>query len=441
MFNRKSVLTLLLLSLFIFSVLFSGCSTPTQSSSQTQADNTPQTSTNAEKTTSQITLHIAARAGNISDALAEMGKKYKEETNVDVQVVGMPYNELKEAIVLDVKNKGGAYDLVTLDDPWMPEFGEGKLLTNLDNYFPNGLDSDFVEKSVALGKYPYGTGSLYAFPMVGNVQLFYYRKDLLDKYNLTPPKTWDDVLKIAKLITEKEAPNVYGYVIRGQRGNPIVSDFLPVFWAYGGKVLDENNKPYVNSEAGIKAMETYLKLKKYSPKGVETFDTDQIANALTQGQVAMTIAWPAWVSKVDNPQSSKVVGKIDFSVVPGQVKDSAAMIGNWLLGIPSTSNNKEEAVKFLKWVTSKEVQKEMALKFGVPPTRKSLYNDKELVEKYRYYPSQLDALEHSVARPRTPYWSQIEDVWGLYLSQIVSGQIGIKEGLDKANSEIEKILK
>jgi multiple sugar transport system substrate-binding protein len=323
----------------------------------------------------------------------------------------------------------------------MPEFGEGKLLTNLDNYFPNGLDSDFVEKSVALGKHPYGTGSLYAVPMVGNVQLFYYRKDLLDKYNLTPPKTWDDVLKIAKLITEKEAPNVYGYVIRGQRGNPIVSDFLPVFWAYGGEVLDENNKPHVNSEAGIKAMETYLKLKKYSPKGVETFDTDQIANALTQGQVAMTIAWPAWVSKVDNPESSKVVGKIDFSVVPGQVKDSAAMIGNWLLGIPSTSNNKEEAVKFLKWVTSKEVQKEMALKFGVPPTRKSLYNDKELVEKYRYYPSQLDALEHSVARPRTPYWSQIEDVWGLYLSQIVSGQIGIKEGLDKANSEIEKILK
>ncbi|WP_052210517.1 ABC transporter substrate-binding protein [Thermoanaerobacter sp. YS13] len=441
MFNRKSVLTLFLLSLFIFSVLFSGCSTPTQSSSQAQADSTPQTSTNEEKTTPQITLHIAARAGNISDALAEMGKKYKEQTNVDVQVVGMPYNELKEAIVLDVKNKGGAYDLVTLDDPWMPEFGEGKLLTNLDSYFPNGLDSDFVEKSVALGKHPYGTGSLYAVPMVGNVQLFYYRKDLLDKYNLTPPKTWDDVLKIAKLITEKEAPNVYGYVIRGQRGNPIVSDFLPVFWAYGGEVIDENNKPHVNSEAGIKAMETYLKLKKYSPKGVETFDTDQIANALTQGQVAMTIAWPAWVSKVDNPESSKVVGKIDFSVVPGQVKDSAAMIGNWLLGIPSTSNNKEEAVKFLKWVTSKEVQKEMALKFGVPPTRKSLYNDKELVEKYRYYPSQLDALEHSVARPRTPYWSQIEDVWGLYLSQIVSGQIGIKEGLDKANSEIEKILK
>ncbi|MDI6605436.1 MAG: ABC transporter substrate-binding protein [Thermoanaerobacteraceae bacterium] len=441
MFKKKSSLTFLLASLLIFSILFSGCKSPTQSSSQTKAQNAPSTSAAKGKTPPQITLHVAARAGNISDALSEMGKKYKEKTGIDVQVVGMPYDELKEAIVLDIKNKGGAYDLVTLDDPWMPEFGGGKILTNLDSFFPNGLDSDFVEKSVALGKHPYKTGSLYAVPMVGNVELFYYRQDLLDKYNLTHPKTWDDVLKIAKTITEKEAPNVYGYVIRGQRGNPIVSDFLPVFWAYGGEVLDTNNVPHVNSEAGIKAMETYLKLKKYSPKGVETFDTDQIANALTQGQVAMTIAWPAWVSKVDNPQSSKVVGKINFSVVPGQVKDSAAMIGNWLLGLPSTSNNKEEAVKFLQWVTSKEVQKEMALKFGVPPTRKSLYSDKELVDKYRYYPTQLDALEHSVARPRSPYWSQIEDVWGLYLSQIVSGQIGIKEGLDKANSEIEKILK
>ncbi|HXL03238.1 MAG TPA: ABC transporter substrate-binding protein [Bacillota bacterium] len=388
----------------------------------------------------EVTLTLAARAGAMGDALTESAKRYEEITGVKVQVVCMPYAELKETAVLDVRNNAGAYDLVMLDDPWMPEFSQGKLLTNLDEYFKDGLDDDFIENCVALCRDPYGKGSLFAVPAIGNVTMFYYRHDLLKKYNLSPPKTWDDVIKIAEIITRDE-PDTYGYVVRGQRGNPIVADYLPVFWAYGGEVLDENMKPAVNSEAGVKAMETYLKLKELSPKGCETFDSDQIATALTQGQIAMTIAWPSWVSQVDNPQSSKVVGKIEFLAVPGQTKDSAAMIGNWLLGIPKTSRNKDQAVEFAKWVISPEAQKEMALMGGGAPTRKSLYNDPDLTAKYRHYPAQLSALEHSVARPRTPYWSQIEDVWGLYLSQILVGQIGIREGLDKANKEIEKILR
>ena len=388
----------------------------------------------------EATLTLAARAGAMGDALTESAKRYEEITGVKVQVVCMPYAELKETAVLDVRNNAGAYDLVMLDDQWMPEFSQGKLLTNLDEYFKDGLDDDFIENCVALCRDPYGKGSLFAVPAIGNVTMFYYRHDLLKKYNLDPPKTWDDVIKIAEIIT-KDEPDTYGYVVRGQRGNPIVADYLPVFWAYGGEVLDENMKPSVNSEAGIKAMETYLKLKELSPKGCETFDSDQIATALTQGQIAMTIAWPSWVSQVDNPQSSKVVGKIEFLAVPGQTKDSAAMIGNWLLGIPKTSRNKDQAVEFAKWVISPEAQKAMALMGGGAPTRKSLYNDPDLTAKYRHYPAQLSALEHSVARPRTPYWSQIEDVWGLYLSQILVGQIGVREGLDKANKEIEKILR
>lgn len=387
--------------------------------------------------TSQIV--VAARAGAMSDALETLAEEYKEKEGVTVKITALPYDSLKEKIVLDVRNKSGAYDLVMMDDPWMPEFGESGLLTSLDDYFKDGTDEDFIQRCVDLCRVPYKTGSLYALPLVGNVQMFFYRKDLFSKYNLEQPKNWDDVLKGAKVITEKEA-DTYGYVLRGQRGNPVVSNYIPLFWAYGGEVLDKNGKPQVNSEAGVKAMETYLALKELAPVGVETFDSDQIATALTQGQVAMTIAWPSWVSKVDNKESSKVAGKIEFGPVPGQVKDSAAVIGNWLLGVPTTSKNKETAVEFLKWVTGKEAEKKMAQAGGGVPTRTSLYNDKDLISQYRHFPAQLEALNHSVARPRTPLWSKIEDTWGLYLSQIVSGEVDIKEGLDKANAELEKIM-
>lgn len=428
---------LLMLSLLMLLVI-AGCGsaeTEGEASDGNEGDNSGE-----EAETQEVKeLTFAARAGAMADALKAIVPMYEEEAGVKVNVLDMPYDNLKESVVLDVRNNGGAYDLVMMDDPWMPEFGQGDMLVELEEYFPDGLDEDFIDKAVALGKEPYDTGKLIAVPLIGNVQMFYYRNDLLEKYNLSAPKTWDDVVSNAEVIVEKEA-DVYGYAVRGQRGNPIVSDYLPLFWGYGGVVIDENNEPQVNSEAGIKAMETYLKLKELSPKGVETFDSDQIATALTQGQIGMTIAWPSWVSQVDNPESSTVVGKIDFSAIPGQDGNASAMIGNWMLGIPKSSKNVEAAVEFMKWVSSADIQKEMAKEGGGAPTRTSLYSDAELTEIYRHYPAQLDALEHSVARPRTPKWSQIEDVWGMYLSQILVGQIEVEDGLNQANEEIKGIL-
>ncbi len=422
-FKRISVMTLVML-MVLTSVV--GCS---------KGDKKDSASKNSAKE-----IVVAARAGAMADALEVLAGKYKEETGTKVKITAMPYDALKEKIVLDVHNNSGAFDLVMMDDPWMPEFGEAGMLANLDTYFKDGVDDDFVKNSIKLCQVPYGTGSLYALPLVGNVQMFFYRKDLFEKYNLDEPKTWEQVIDSAMIIKDKE-PDTFGYVLRGQRGNPVVTNYVPLFWAFGGKVLDDQMQPQVNSEAGVKAMEVFLKLKESGPKGVETFDSDQIATALTQGTAAMTIAWPSWVAKVDNPENSKVAGKIEFSAVPSGVSDSAAMIGNWLLAVPKTSNNKDTAVDFLKWVTGKEAEKEMALAGGGVPTRISLYNDTDLVAKYRHFPAQLDALQHSVARPRTPLWSKIEDVWGLHLSLIVSGDVSIKEGLDRANEEINKVIK
>lgn len=423
------------LILLISMIVLTACNTDSSSSAKEETSNKDTAKASAES----VELTIAARAGSMADALTEVVKQYEEKTGNKVQVNAMPYDNLKETVVLDVRNNSGAFDLVMIDDPWMPEFAEAKLLTNLDSYFPDGLDSDFVQKSVALGKVPYETGSTYAVPLIGNVQMFFYRNDLVEKYDVEAPKTWDDVLTFAETIKDEE-PETFGYALRGQRGNPIVSNYLPLFWAYGGKVLDENMKPQVNTEAGVKAMEMYMKLKETGPKGVETFDSDQIATSLTQGQVAMTIAWPSWVSEVDNKENSNVVGKVNFSAVPSQESDATAMIGNWLLGIPRTSQNADAAAAFLEWVTSAETQKEMTTLGAGAPTRVSVYEDPELVEQYRHFPAQLEALQNSVARPRTSKWSKMEDSWGMYLSQILAGQLDIKEGLDKANEELEGIL-
>src|ERR1044071_5289728 len=184
-------------------------------------------------------LTLAVVSGVEGDALKDAARDYEAQTGVHINIAEFPYANLFEKELVDLNARTGAYDLIMLDDPWFPKFATKDALTDLAPlYEKRGLkwpDEDFVPASLALCRHPYETGKLYALPYVGNSQLFFYRKDLFDKYNLKEPQTWDDVLAAAKVIDEREqtgAPDgsrVHGYVMRAARGNSVVADFLPIF--------------------------------------------------------------------------------------------------------------------------------------------------------------------------------------------------------------------
>jgi multiple sugar transport system substrate-binding protein len=125
--------------------------------------------------------------------------------------------------------------------------------------------------------------------------------------------------------------------------------------------------------------------------------------------------------------------------LPGVNKPGQAEIGNWLIAIPRDSQNAEAAMDFLLWATSAEQMKRSALR-GNPPTRKSLFQDPELLAANPAYPAQLRSLETSRPRPRTPYWNEIENVFGIFISKANSGELSAVEAMNQANAEIEKIL-
>ena len=393
-------------------------------------------------------LTLAVVSGVEGDALKQAAKDYESQTGTHIDVVEFPYANLFEKELIDLKAHTGAYDLIMLDDPWFPRFGSEQLLTDLSPLLQkrgqSGPDADFVQTSVALCRYPYQIGPFYALPYVGNSQLFFYRKDLFEKYSLKEPATWNDVLAAAKTIQEKETAGAdgaktYGYVMRAAQGNAAVADFMPIFWAFGGEMFDASGKPTVNSAEGIAALELMLELGKYSPPGYASFNADDVGAHLLQGTAAMSINWPAWISSFANPSKSKVIGKMEFTTLPSAQKPGQAEIGNWLIAIPRDSRNADAAMDFLLWATSAEQMKRSAQR-GNPPTRKSLFQDAELLAKFPAYPAQLRSLETSRPRPRTPQWNEIENAFGIFLSKANSGVLSPAEAMNQANAEIEKIL-
>jgi len=393
-------------------------------------------------------LTLAVVSGVEGDALQQAARDYEAQKGVHIEIATFPYTNLFEKELIDLKARTGAYDLIMLDDPWFPRFANEQLLTELtpllEKRGQSGPDSDFVDTSVALCRHPYQSGPLYALPYVGNSQLFFYRKDLFEKYSLKAPETWNDVLAAAKTIHEQETTGangdrIHGYVMRAAQGNAAVADFMPIFWAFGGEMFGPDGKPAVNSPEGIAALEFMIELGKYSPAGYASFNADEVGAHLLQGTAAMSINWPAWISSFNDPAKSKVIGKMEFTTLPGAQKPGQAEIGNWLIAIPRDSQNAEDAIDFLLWATSAEQMKRSAQR-GNPPTRKSLFRDAELVAKNPAYPAQLRSLESSRPRPRTPYWTEIENAFGIFLSKANSGTLSPAEAMNQANAEIEKIL-
>lgn len=389
-------------------------------------------------------LTLAVVSGAEGEALKQAALDYEKQTGTHIEIAQFPYTNLFEKELIDLKSRTGAYDLIMLDDPWFPRFANENVLTELTPLLQkrgqNGPDSDFVEASLNVCRQPFQTGELYALPYVGNSQLFFYRKDLFEKYSLKAPATWDDVLAAAKTIQEKETGSkTYGYVMRAAQGNAAVADFMPIFWAFGAEMFDASGKPAVNSPEGIAALEFMLQLGKYSPPGYASFNADEVGAHLLQGTAAMSINWPVWISPFSDPSRSKVIGKMEFTTLPAAKKSGQAEIGNWLIAIPRYSKNAEAAMDFLLWATAAEQMKLSALR-GNPPTRRSLFNDAGLVAKNPAYGAQLRSLESSRPRPRTPYWNEIENAFGIFLSKANSGELSPAEAMNQANAEIEKIL-
>ncbi len=376
-------------------------------------------------------LVIAVNAGVEGSALKAAALEWAEQKGIHAEVVELPYANLFEKELLDLTSHTGAYDVVMLDDPWFPRLAE-----HLEP-LPKDPDSDFVGPALDVCRLPYKTGAYRALPYVGNSQVFFYRGDLFDKYKLGKPDTWQHVLEAGKKIGAGE--KMYGYVMRAAPGNAVVADFMPLLWAFGGEMFNSAMMPSLTSPEAIEALKFMIELGKIAPPGYTGFNADEVAAHLLQSTAVMSINWPAWIAAMDNPAKSNVVGKVEFAPMPAAKNPGIAELGSWLVAVPSGTKNKTLAFEFINWATDAERQKDAAMR-GNPPTRKSVFLRQDLREKYHSFPVQLQSLETSRPRPRIASWNEVENAFGIYLSQANSGTLKPEEAMQKAELEIRQIL-
>jgi multiple sugar transport system substrate-binding protein len=404
------------------------------------------TSTPSAGTTTKLT--IAAVQGGEDAGLKAIAPMYKQQKGVTLEIVEAPYDALYSKLVTAFQAKDATYDLIMMDDPWMPKFGTDGSLSDLG---PLGItaDPDIAQVVWDVGTWPPPRGpvppsekskpkQLLGVTIVGNVEMFMYRKDLTP----TAPTSYDDVLSNAK--TQNKAGSVAGYIIRGKATNPVVADFLPILWSQGGDVFDENWNVVLDndaSKAAIKFLVEDLKgVAQTDPGSTDASDRDKI---MANGQGYQSSVWPGEIgTAVLDPAVTKVAGKVAFIPIPkGKSGKGVGMMGNWLLGVPKASKNQQAAADFIKWMLQADTQKTYAQNNGIP-SRTSILKDAELGKANVYFPVLADALQAPPNwRPRTDQWNAVEKIIGTHLNKALTGGETADQAATGAAAEIRTLMK
>lgn len=375
----------------------------------------------------------------------EVINDFKEETGIEVTLIrSATQTELrKQQIFIALRGHKSNPDVMVMDIAWIGQLAASEWLEPLDSY---DIDTSiFFNNIITLADMH--KNHIIGLPLYVDAGLLYYRKDLLEKYGYSsPPETWKQLSDMAVHIQKKErkhSPDFWGYVWQGAQYEGLVCNALEMFTSAGGGFFNDKNQLNLDSEENIRALQKmadFINKEKISPPNTYTDMKEEEARLLFHnGNALFQRNWP-YAGILHDKEGSAVKGLFGTAVLPHfEGGRSAATLGGWHIGISKYSDRKQDAADFIKYITSYEVQKGLAVKLGHNPGREDVYNSDEL--KSTYLGALKEVLLTAVPRPVVPYYSQVSLILQKYINSAIAGERNPEDALKQAQVEIEEIIK
>jgi multiple sugar transport system substrate-binding protein len=312
-------------------------------------------SSGGSSTTLTQWYHQYGEAGT-QQAVLRYAKQYTK-ANVKVSWVPGTGNEYPNKVNAALLGSN-APDVFELGGPSLDQVKAG-LLAPLDDIIADAK-SDFNPTAL---KPLTINNKVYAIKMINDMGLLYYRKSLLQKANVQPPTTMDELITAAKQLTTSSMKGLY----IGQDGG-VDALYQVAPWASGADFI-QDDKVVFDVDGTANAYEKILELNSSGALLIDapTFWWDP--SAFTQGLAAMQ-----WTGLWAMPGITKALGD-DFGVVPWPALDSSTQpstfFGGWAEMVYGKGKNIDAAKQYVKylWIDSTNIQEDWCVGYGfhVPP--------------------------------------------------------------------------
>jgi len=292
------------------------------------------------------TIHAAVLRAVMGDAQIEMVPEFEKLTGIKVVSEVLAENMLWQKEVLDLSTGAGAYDYMWIGAWYSPKYAKEKWVADLSKFLgdPKLCDAEWydyedifpsIRNAFNIGGY------VVAIPLDGVTHVLFYRKDIFDKYGITVPKTMDQLLGTAGKLTMDwngdGKVDLYGIGLRGTHFAVTQPAFM---YTYGGGFLSKEFKPIIDTPQSIAGMKRYVDLvKNYGPPGSASKIWSDVMEDFRGGLTAMTVDTLGFSVPFEQPEKSKVAGKVSLADIPGLTAEKPGEPGwwSWAVGINADS--------------------------------------------------------------------------------------------------------
>jgi multiple sugar transport system substrate-binding protein len=363
-------------------------------------------------------------SGAYNDAVANCNKQANGRYNIVLVPLPTNADQQRELVVRRLAAEDTDIDIIGMDVIWTAEFASAGWIKEW-----TGQDKTDVSQGTLQGPLTSGTfqGKLYAVPYTSNVQFLWYRKDRVP----TPPKTWDEMIQMAKKLGKNGTIEIQGAQYEG-----LTVWFNTLINSAGGQVVDDKG----NVKLGAPAVKAAGVIKELASSGVSDPNLsnsmeDSTRLAFQTGGPSFMLNWPYVYpsAKQEVPDIFKNMGVARYPAVDAS-QPSHVTLGGINLGVSSYSKHPDLAFDAAKCLRSEPNQIIAAQKGGLPPTLESAYDKKEIKDAYPGFSDLMkQTINDGVPRPSSPAYADVSLAIqkSLHPESAINPQQAITEMADK----------
>lgn len=287
-------------------------------------------------------------------------------------------------------------------------------------------------------------GKHHSLPFNKSTYLLFYNEDILNKYGVKPPTTWDELKEASAKLTvdeNKDGKNdIYGLALNSSVG--IDSSFW-VKQAGGDLIDEENDKILFNSDETAKAFDFIAGMVKDGTAKIAG-EEKYMTGPFSRGEAAMGVSsMSALPDIIAACEGSNV--KFQTVVLP-KGEEEASLFSGTDVTIFNTSSPEEKlaAFKYIKYFMEEDTQFLWGTKSGYLPLRNSVLNSSEFKEfAEKECPAKgvaVEAFESGYCDPKVLNGYAIHENMDKALQEIILGEKDTKEALQEAETNTRTAL-
>jgi ABC-type glycerol-3-phosphate transport system substrate-binding protein len=355
------------------------------------------------------------------------------DNKVFVSIETAHYRELYESILAAGLSKPAPYDVVGLDQVWVPEFANRKQLLSLKDQITDDARSDIMPSLLDAFSFK---DTNWAMPHVLNVQSLYYNKSQLRVAGFNdPPATLEDWYAQMTALRRRGA---VPYTDSWAQDEGLVSDFVRIAAQFGGDLFDANGKPLLLQQPAQRAaafMRQLIDERLVRPDVAASNEPDAM-RAFLSGSVTFTTNWNFVWGAMSDPLYSQIVGQGAVAPIPAAAstgKTAASVSGFLGLSVLANSAHPDLAVAFLRYLTSPEVQAQQTAEL---PIWTSLQNSADQRKANPQIGVFLSNLANARPRPKLGHYVEASSVLQRHLHDLVLGSASPTTAMAQAQAEL-----